>query len=427
MPEDTIQESVETTISSEPQAPIDVPDLQNIQPEQQSTIFKNDSLEQSLKKAFENADGKVPEVEEGKKDKEPPKESGNKTPPRPEVKKETNKKEEKVGELADPSTIQPPKGLSQKSVEGWEALKREHKAAYEMSKRQSGKIKELEAIVAERNQLTAKEVETLKKQVEELSPFRSMIDIQHDPEFIKNHDEPMNNLHSTMVSMLQKAGVSEETIKMVDFGSSEALDRIALVLEEKVDRITGSKFQKKAEDYLNKMEDREKAIADAKSNFTKYRENREKQETMSKTEEGARLNRHLEKAIQTKDESGNALFPFFHKKEAPIDATPAQIAQIEQHNSTADFMHKNLQMLLAVNKPEDRAEVAIAAATVPYLRAEGNYWREKAMKLEGELKKVSSISSEKADKTPSSNSPRNKSARTLNLNDAMSEAFPGMK
>jgi hypothetical protein len=151
-----------------------------VQPQSEPSGNVAPNIDSELDAALDKAFSSQPEPQPNEP-KAPPVENkapSNQTPPEP---KKLDKPIQEDKPLVSPESLDkdPPK-----KQEGWTALKNDYKRAHKIIESRDGEIVRLKAAIAEKGTTSQKEVETLKSQIEELSRFRAMVDIQADPEFV---------------------------------------------------------------------------------------------------------------------------------------------------------------------------------------------------------------------------------------------------
>lgn len=382
------------------------------------------SLDNALEKMFNNNPEPIPNekpIEESKPNSDKP----------VEIKTETTPKQDKNvinnDPLPDPDKIE---NNVPKKQDGWNSLKNNYKRAHKVIAERDQEIIKLKSSLSERGEISNKEVEALKKQIQELSGYRAMIDIQADPEFVSKFDAPFNKNVESIKSMLEDMNVSKEVIKGVNFSDTKYMKYlIGLVMTNKdtytPDQLyTSKKLQTKIEDLIELSEKRDESIMDQKTKHKEYLENKKK-ESFTKTAETEG------KMIKRLEEVGKNI-PFLNKMDVKEGATSAEIENVDKHNKMVDAMSQKVQQVLKMDLPEQKAEVAIAAVASHYFNAQLKDARDKIASLENELKKISAVSSD-AERTrqPAGGTTRrshvNGNGEIKDVDTSLNEYFAGLR
>lgn len=382
-----------------------------------SPIGLDNSLDEALQKAFA-----VKPPEELKKENidEKPKEEVGKGP----EEKIPEKKDEGSGKttsskLPNPDSISDvPAGkkVSPESKQGWDTLRSNYKKAHNMVEERDKEISALKASLADKGQSTTKEVEELKKEIQELNKYRAMVDIQADPEFISKFDEPIKGRKQDIKDLLTPHNVSEQVIDNIDYTDSKAISEIASIIRKERGDVDADDFLASARELRSLMNKREKASREQGEKYKEHLEVKKKESFTKAAEEEGRTLRHLEKVSKEKS------IPFLNKKEAREGAGKAELDQVKSHNDLVDLMQSKVNEVLRMNTPEDKAEVAIAAIASHWLSAQNKQLEQRITGLEAELKKISNINSE----TEKPKSAPRKNGENLDLDSAMRAHFANL-
>lgn len=364
-----------------------------------NAVFKREpkNEEKPIEKTKESQ--KQPEKSESKEDKKP----------------EPVKQE---GELPTPESLDNEVPKNQKS---WTALKNNYRQAASIIKQKEEELKKIKAGLAEKSELSSKEVETLKKEVQELSKYRTLIDIQADPEFISKYDQPINKIQDSIKELLSNMSVDKATVDQIDFTNTKLMDQIIDHVGTHQDKITSKKLQRKVEEMIDLMDKRDETLSGQKSSYQEFMDNKKKESSMKGAEEEGRILKRLAVQAEARDEAGNAKIPFLQKFQPKDGSSQAEIDQANKHNRMVDLMAQEVQKAITASSPEERTDIAIAAVGSRWLRAQLNTASNKIKSLEEELKKISNVSGES---TPSKGRPgAAKGAASLDVDDALSAHF----
>lgn len=376
-------------------------------------------LDAALSKSFPNnspAPENEPDPKETKKD--------------PEVKAEAEpkakvdaKKQDKPAEAEKPLlTPDEIDKIEPKKQDAWTALKNNNKRSHSIIKEKEEEISRLKAVVAEKGALSQKEVEALKAENGELAKYRAMIDIQADPEFLSKYDQPIEKTVSSIKAMLIDMNVSDEIIKQVDFTNTKLMDEIISHVGEHRDKFVARKLERKVEELVSLTDQRNETLAEQKEKYKETLEARKKQAFEKDTESEGRALKHLETVAAAKDKTGNSMFPFLNKQEAKDGSTQPEIDQVNAHNKMVELMQQKVQQAFKMNEPEERMEVAVAAATAHYYAAQLKAANAKLKSLQEEIQKISAVSTESdKSKTPA---PRNRNnGHIMDTDEALAAHF----
>lgn len=350
-------------------------------------------LDAALTRSFPNAEINPNETQEEKPVKTEAK-SEDKAEPKQETKSES-RKENKPVEVEKP--ILTPDEIDKvepKEQSAWTALKNNNKRSHRLIEQKDAEIAKLKAVVAERGQLSQKEMEALKLENSELAKYRAMIDIQADPEFLSKFDQPIEKTVSSIKEMIKGMNVSDDVINKIDFTNTKVMAEIISHVGEHRDQFEARKLQRKVDDLLELTDKRDETLAEQKEHYKETLEAKKKQTFEKDAESEGRALKHLESISQTKDKIGNPAFPFLNRREIKDGATQPEIDQINGHNKMVELMNQKVQQAFKMNSPEERMEVAVAAAAAHYLSAMFKAETSKRKSVEAELQKISTVNGE---------------------------------
>lgn len=367
-----------------------------------------------------------------------PAETPEETKPKPENKKEPEAKVEKAKEpveivedskqtkILDPETITPSKEIkSKEALLNWKQANENSKKIYNENKKLSEKIKSLEAVVAQKGGLSQEEIKALKGQIEELRPYREMVDIQHDPDFRKNYDEPMEASKKAIHKILKDLQTPDETIALIDFTNHAQVDKVIAVMEEAGQKTLSRRVLAHAEEIQKLHEKRQEALGNAKTKFSEFSKTREQTNLTKKTESEAIMNQVVQQAYELKDDKGTLQLPFLALREIPPDATKQQLNEVESHNKMAEQLQGEIQNIIKNDAPEHRALTAVRAVVGAVRDAQFRGAIAKINELEEELKRVSVSGSEK--KNLSSPKASTTPLNTMTAEESMQNFFSNRK
>lgn len=324
------------------------------------------------------------------------------------------------GELPNPDSLD---SSPAKKQEGWNALRNNYKRAHRIVAERDEEIKRLKSGLAEKGQTTSKEVEGLKNEIKELSRYRTMIDIQADPEFMSKYDQPLEKATSTIKEMLIGMNVSKDVADQIDFKNTKLMDEITGYIEEHKDKFQAKKFQRKVEEVMDLMDKRNETLQEHNKNYSEFMDAKKKESSMKGAESEGRMIKHLETISSTKDKEGKAMFPFLSKITPAEGAAQGEIDQANNHNHMVDIMQKKVNEAIRYKEPEKIVELAVAAVASHYLKAQLSAVLQQNASLKQEIAKISNVTTETEKNKPRNPTGRNGSSEPVDLDTALSSHF----
>jgi len=371
------------------------------------------SLDSALEKMFNNNPAPTP----NEKPTEAPKPSSEKpVESKPEVTPQSDKTVSSNDPLPDPEKLDsnPPK-----KQDGWTSLKNNYKRAHKIIADKDGEIAKLKTSLSERGQATTQEVEALKKQVEELSGFRAMIDIEADPEFTSKFDAPIEKNVTSIKEMLRGMDVSDDIIEKVDFSNPQLMDEIINHVTTHRDKFTAKKLERKVQDLLDLTDKRNETLTEQKSKHKEYLENKKKESFTKNAEMEGKTIKRLEELSKN--------IPFLNKMNPKEGAIQAEIDQVNKFNEMVALRNNQIkEVLKEMESPEGKANAAVASVAAQHLNSVVKAQQEKISKLEEELKKISGASSE-SEKTRNPSTPRASNGQWKNSDGTVKSVDEAMK
>lgn len=379
------------------------------------------SLEEAMNKMFKN----IPEIQPTENPLNKPDDQPKPTETKPESAPKQVKAEANDTTLPDPDKIE---NTSPKKQDGWNSLKNNYKRAHKVITERDQEIIKLKQSLSERGETSTKEVEDLKKQIEELSGYRAMVDIEADPEFSSKFDAPFKKNVESMKGMLKDLEVSTAIIDSIDFNDEFRLKQIlGLVITNKdsykPEQIYSyQKLKSIMEDSIDLLEKRDFNIIEQKTKHKEYVENKKKESFAKASESEGRIIKRLE--ILKKD------IPFLKKIDPKEGATEAEIQQADNHNKYVEVMSQQVQQVLKeMETPEGKVNASVASVAAHFFQGKYMEAVKENDSLKNEIKKISSVTSE-GEKTRQPSAARASNGQFLKTNgdiknteDAMSEFF----
>lgn len=306
----------------------------------------------------------------------------------------------------------------------WDVMRDNSKVIFNENKKLQTKVKELESVVTQKQGLDTKEVEALKKEVDELRGLRSMVDTEHDPEFVKNFDGPLQERREDISTLLKALEVNDATISGIDYANRNHVNAVFKALKDAGREAEADEFLTLARDVLNLSRKRGKALDESRTKYKEFSKERQAKEATSKTEQEAQMNQALEAALTATDEEGNPEVPVLAIRDISATASKEERAKIEKHNQVAELLQGKVRALANDSSPQRRALVARAAVVGAVLEAQNAGLRSRITELEDELGRVSAAGSTRKESV--SNVDKNL-APPKDAEEALSRAFPNMK
>lgn len=386
--------------------------IQNESPAKAIAPGIDDELDAALEKAFNQQPKEEPKKEVAKED--PKVESEKK--PKEEVK--TQNEEKKVVETKEIDELSE---KAPKDQAAWTALKNKTKASHKMIVERDEEISRLKKTVAEKGDNSSKELEKLKSEIDELTKFRSMVDLQADPKFIQEYEEPITKVEQSIRSMLKEIDntVTEDQLDKMDFSDTSLMDQVIKHISENKDNFKARKLQNKIDEYLSLEEKKEEALKGHKNNYKEYLENKKKESFNKQSEDEGVALRHIEELSQAKNKEEKPLYPFLSKQEIPENADELTRNKGNVHNSMVDAMQARLQSYLSLSSPKERVDLAVAAVGAHYLNAQLKASIKEVNSLKDEIKRISNVTEEKGDPKPKRSAP----SKEMDVDSALNEFF----
>lgn len=330
-------------------------------------------------------------------------------------------------ELPDAEKIKSPK-LSAEGQKGWNVLKDSYAKSKTIVEQLRSQNTKLTSQLADKATTSNTEVEAMKKELDELRGYRASFDYQFDPEFKKQYSEPMDKLEGEMRKMLLESGVRQDVVDGLDWSDPATMDRVSKGLDEHVNSITSDRFRMRAKDFIELSVKKGDFLDQFKGKHKEFTAKRAEEMERKSTEDGARQLKSVNAVSMRKDEkTGEYKFPFLLKFDPQEGASAEEVERVEAHNKMADMMRGRLQRVMSAKEPEDRAQVAVAAVAASYLNEKYLESQQEIASLRASLKKYNDVSSERrGSQGKPAGSGGYKTPESLDLNDALNSAFPGM-
>jgi hypothetical protein len=246
------------------------------------------------------------------------------------------------------AAIEQPRNLSEKNQSNWRKLQ-ETASTY---KKQAEEAEQLRQKLQELDQGQTQ----LPQDYEELKKFRQTFDIKNDPEFKSKYAQPIESAKNNIYSILKKHGASEDVITSIEkaggpdkindeFWRNPAFQNLPLTDAEKLKR--------NLVDVSDLRDKQEQEIQYAAENAEQILLQREQ-------EKGQWYEKTIQEIDHNLDEITKDL-PWARFTEAPANATPEQIQQVQAHNARVADLATKFESALWPTTAQERTNVAAAA------------------------------------------------------------------
>jgi len=272
------------------------------------------------------------------------------------------------------AAIERPRNLSEKNQSNWRKLQ-ETASNY---KKQAEEAAQLRQKLEE----TQQQVKT-PDDYEELRRFRAIFDIQNDPEFRSKFEKPISDAKENIYRILKANGASEEVIKSIEeaggpdkidskWWKNNAIDKLPLTEAERLKR--------NLVDVVELKEKQQSEIENASKNADQY--------YVQKAKANEEWYHNTTNEIDTYMDQVTKDLPWARFKEAPSNATPDQIREVEQHNAAVGSLAEKFNAALWPTSAQDRANVAAAAVFSHVLTEQLRVEQASKVKMSEQLKKL---------------------------------------
>jgi hypothetical protein len=272
------------------------------------------------------------------------------------------------------AAIERPRNLSEKNQSNWRKLQ-ETASSYK-------KQAEEAALLRQKLDEAQQQVKT-PDDYDELRRFRAIFDIQNDPEFRSKFEKPISDAKENIYRILKANGASDEVIKSIEenggpdkidskWWKTNAIDRLPLTEAERLKR--------NLVDVVELKEKQQFEIENASKNADQYYQQKAQQNEEWYHSTTNEIDTYMDQV--TKD------LPWARFKEAPSNATPDQIREVEQHNAAVGSLAEKFNSALWPTSAQDRANVAAAAVFSHVLTEQLRVEQASKVKMSEQLKKL---------------------------------------
>lgn len=341
----------------------------------------DDDLDATLEQMLDEAEGlDKPQDSAEESTEEPAEESVDESTEEPAEEPEEEQSTEETGESEDVeldpeiAAIEKPRNLSEKNQSNWRKLQ-ETASNYK-------KQAEEAAVLRQKLQEVEQNVK-VPEDYEELRRFRAIFDIQNDPEFRSKYDQPISSAKENIYKILKANGASEDVIKSIEeaggpdkidqkWWKNNAIDKLPLTDAERLKR--------NLVDVIDLKEKQQQEIEHASQNAEQFFE--EKQKSNEEWYHGT------VKEIDTYMDEVTKELPWARFKEAPQNATPDQLKEVEQHNAAVSSLAEKFNAALWPTTAQERANVAASAVYAHVLTEQLRVDQAAKVKMSEQIKKL---------------------------------------
>ena len=273
------------------------------------------------------------------------------------------------------ASIEQPRNLSEVNRSNWRKLQ-ETASTY---KKQAEETEQLRQRVSE---MESRQQEfKAPDDYDELKKFRAIFDIKNDPEFQSKYNQPIASAKENIYAILRKNGASEDVIESIEkaggpdavdqnWWKNNAIDKLPLTDSERLKR--------NLVDVVDLKEKQEQEVANAAQNADQILADREQEKGKWYQQEVQQIDNHMDGL--TKD------LPWARYAEAPKDATPEKLQQVQRHNAQVQSLAEKFNSALWPTNAQERANVAAAAVFSHVLTEQLRVEQEGKSKYMAELK-----------------------------------------
>jgi hypothetical protein len=248
------------------------------------------------------------------------------------------------------ASIEQPRNLSEQNRSNWRKLQ-ETASTYKKQAEEAESLRQRVTEMESRQQ----EFKT-PDDYDELKKFRAIFDIKNDPEFQSKYNQPIQSAKENIYNILRKNGASEEVIESIEkaggpdsvdqsWWKNNAIDKLPLTDAERLKR--------NLVDVVDLKEKQDQEIANAAENAEQILAQREQEKDHWYQREVQNIDKHIDDL--TKE------LPWARYAEAPKDANPEKLEQIQRHNAQVKSLQEKFESALWPTNAQERANVAAAA------------------------------------------------------------------
>jgi hypothetical protein len=266
--------------------------------------------------------------------------------------------------------------LKQLSAEGLRAARAE---TARLKAEQQAAIDAARAAAIEEAKKSVAVPEDVQKELEELRTLRARVDVESDPQFKQKFDERRDKNFETIYGVLKAHSLPESQLKILRaLGPAERVEEITS-LASKLPSSSKLKIEAKLFENLNLDDERERALAEARTRSAEIFAEKEK---TSKEQQAAQLKAKQEAVEQFKTQS------VFQRVDIPATAAPEERKRLEAANAEADRLQKLYEETVNDETPLAKAEAAFGLVLAHKFKSELDSTK---AKLEAAQKELTAI------------------------------------
>jgi hypothetical protein len=216
-----------------------------------------------------------------------------------------------------------------------------------------------------------------------LKKFRAIFDIKNDPEFQSKYNQPIQSAKENIYNILRKNGASEDVIQSIEkAGGPDAVDQ-SWWKHNAIDKLPltdSERLKRNLVDVVDLKEQQEKEIENAAQNAEQIISQREQEKGQWYQQEVQQIDKHIDEI--TKE------LPWARFAEAPKDATPEKLEQVQRHNLQVQSLAEKYNSALWTTNAQERANVEAATVFSHVLTEQLRVEQEAKTKYMAELKSL---------------------------------------
>ena len=275
------------------------------------------------------------------------------------------------------ASIEQPRNLSEVNRSNWRKLQ-ETASTYKKQAEEADQLRQRVSEMESRQQEFK-----APDDYEELKKFRAIFDIKNDPEFQSKYNQPIQSAKENIYNILRKNGASEDVIQSIEkAGGPDAVDQ-SWWKHNAIDKLPltdSERLKRNLVDVVDLKEQQEKEIENAAQNAEQIISQREQEKGQWYQQEVQQIDKHIDEI--TKE------LPWARFAEAPKDATPEKLEQVQRHNLQVQSLAEKFNSALWPTNAQERANVAAAAVFSHVLTEQLRVEQEAKTKYMAELKSL---------------------------------------
>jgi len=304
------------------------------------------------------------------------------------------------------ASIEPPRNLSDHNQNNWKKLQ-ETASRYKQEAAEAQMLRQRVYEMEQRPAQTPSDYDELKK-------FKQVFDLKNDPEFHSRYETPITGATESIYNILKKNGASDETIASIkkvggpdkvseSWWKENVLDKIPMTDAERVKR--------SLVDVIDLKEKQEQEILYTAQHAEQILEERNNEKIRWFQNETQTINNEIEELTKPA--------PWARYQPIPPEATPEQVAQIQQHNASVQELAGKFNQALWPQSASERTRVAAAAVLSYKLVDQLKLEQQMRSGLDAQIKKLQAENSQlkMAGRTPKASASSTQSKLSMSNND----------